>query len=63
MFWALPVVAETYDGSLNDINRFNVKKEHAIKALENAQGGIVLEGGVGGGTGYYTQFLFNHTLK
>ena len=51
LFWALPVVAETYDGSLNDINGFHVKKEHAIKALENAQGGIVLEGGVGGGTG------------
>ena len=51
LFWSLPVVAETYDGSLNDINGFHVKKEHAIKALESAQGGIVLEGGVGGGTG------------
>ncbi len=51
LFWSLPVVAETYDGSLNDINGFHVKKEHAIKALESAQGGFVLEGGVGGGTG------------
>ena len=51
LFWSLPVVGETYDGSLNDINGFHVKKEHAIKALENAQGGIILEGGVGGGTG------------
>lgn len=51
LFWSLPVVAETYDGSLNDINGFHVKKEHAIKALESAQGGSVLEGGVGGGTG------------
>ena len=51
LVWSLPVVAETYDGSLNDINGFHVKKEHAIKALESAQGGIVLEGGVGGGTG------------
>ena len=51
LFWSLPVVAETYDGSLNDINGFHVKKEHAIKALESAKGGIVLEGGVGGGTG------------
>ncbi len=51
LFWSLPVVAETYDGSLNDINGFHVKKEHAIKALESARGGIVLEGGVGGGTG------------
>ena len=51
LFWALPVVAETYDGSLNDINGFHVKKEHAIKALDNAKGESILEGGVGGGTG------------
>ena len=51
LFWALPVVAETYDGSLNDINGFHVKKEHAIKALENAKGESILEGGIGGGTG------------
>jgi D-aminopeptidase len=49
--FSLPVVAETYDGFLNDINGFHVKPEHAIAALENATGGIVLEGNVGGGTG------------
>ena len=51
LFWALPVVAETYDGSLNDINGFHVKKEHAFNALNNAKGGIISEGNVGGGTG------------
>ena len=51
LFWILPVVAETYDGSLNDINGFHVKKEHAFNALNNAKGGIVGEGNVGGGTG------------
>ena len=51
LFWILPVVAETYDGSLNDINGFHVKKEHAFNALNNAKGGIVSEGNVGGGTG------------
>ena len=50
-FWALPVVAETYDGGLNDINGFHVKKEHAFAALENASSGPVEEGCVGGGTG------------
>jgi D-aminopeptidase len=49
--WSLPVVAETYDGFLNDINGFHVKPEHAIAALENAKPGAVLEGNVGGGTG------------
>ena len=49
--WGLPVVAETYDGSLNDINGFHVKKEHAIAALDGARGGPVAEGNVGGGTG------------
>ncbi len=49
--WALPVVAETYDGFLNDINGFHVKKEHAFSALNNAASGLVAEGGVGGGTG------------
>lgn len=49
--WALPVVAETYDGLLNDINGFHVKAEHAIRALEDARGGPVAEGSVGGGTG------------
>ncbi len=49
--WALPVVAETYDGFLNDINGFHVKKEHVFSALNNAASGPVTEGGVGGGTG------------
>jgi L-aminopeptidase/D-esterase-like protein len=51
IFWALPVVAETYDGDLNDINGFHVKKEHVFDALNNARSGKVDEGGVGGGTG------------
>jgi D-aminopeptidase len=51
VFWALPVVAETYDGDLNDINGFHVKKEHAFEALDNAKSGKVAEGNVGGGTG------------
>lgn len=51
VFWALPVVAETYDGQLNDINGFHVKKEHAFAALDQASGGPVAEGSVGGGTG------------
>lgn len=49
--WALPVVAETYDGSLNDINGFHVRPEHTFEALESAQGGAVEQGAVGGGTG------------
>jgi L-aminopeptidase/D-esterase-like protein len=50
-FWSLPVVAETYDGYLSDINGFHVKPEHAEQALETAQSGPVAEGSVGGGTG------------
>jgi L-aminopeptidase/D-esterase-like protein len=50
-WWSLPVVAETWDGYLNDINGFHVRPEHAISALENAATGPVAEGGVGGGTG------------
>ena len=49
--WGLPVVAETYDGRLNDINGFHVTPEHARSALEGATTGVVLEGNVGGGTG------------
>lgn len=49
--WLLPVVAETWDGWLNDINGFHVRPEHVFAALENAQSGPVAEGGVGGGTG------------
>jgi len=49
--WSLPVVAETWDGSLNDINGFHVRKEHVFAALDSARGGPVTEGNVGGGTG------------
>lgn len=51
VFWSLPVVAETYDGDLNDINGFHVTKAHVIDALESAKSGPVVEGNVGGGTG------------
>jgi D-aminopeptidase len=50
-FWALPVVAETWDGMLNDINGQHVVAEHLHAALANASGGPVAEGSVGGGTG------------
>jgi D-aminopeptidase len=50
-FWSLPVVAETYDGYLNDINGMHVREEHVFQALDGAQGGMVEEGNVGGGTG------------
>ena len=49
--WSLPVVAETYDGSLNDINGFHVKPEHVFQAIDGAATGRVAEGNVGGGTG------------
>ena len=49
--WSLPVVAETYDGFLNDINGFHVKAEHVFQALDGAKAGPVGEGSVGGGTG------------
>lgn len=50
--WGLPVVAETYDGYLNDINGFHVKREHAFEAIDTAKSGVaVAEGSVGGGTG------------
>ena len=49
--WSLPVVAETWDGQLNDINGFHVKQEHVFQALDGARGGPVPEGNVGGGTG------------
>ncbi len=49
--WSLPVVAETWDGGLNDINGFHVKPEHVFSALDSARGGSVPEGNVGGGTG------------
>jgi D-aminopeptidase len=49
--WWLPVVAETYDGSLNDIDGMHVKAEHVFAALDNATAGLPQEGAVGGGTG------------
>jgi len=49
--WWLPVVAETYDGGLNDINGFHVKPEHVLAALDGASSGLPKEGVVGGGTG------------
>jgi D-aminopeptidase len=50
-WWSSPVVAETWDGDLNDINGFHVHAEHVDRALDGAQGGPVAEGNVGGGTG------------
>ena len=50
-WWSLPVVAETWDGFLNDINGFHVKPEHVAHALDTATGGAIAEGSVGGGTG------------
>ena len=51
-FWyTYPVVAETYDGFLNDIYGFHVQESHALEALAGAKGGVIKEGNVGGGTG------------
>ena len=50
-WWSLPVVAETWDGWLNDINGFHVRPEHAFHAIDSAASGRVEEGSVGGGTG------------
>jgi L-aminopeptidase/D-esterase-like protein len=49
--FSLPVVAETWDGYLNDANGFHVRREHVFQALEGARPGPVAEGSVGGGTG------------
>ena len=49
--WPLPVVAETWDGYLNDINGMHVKPEHVFQALDRSAGGRVPEGSIGGGTG------------
>ena len=49
--WAMPVVAETYDGVLNDINALHVTADHAVAALDAAASGPVAEGSVGGGNG------------
>lgn len=50
-WYTYPVVAETYDGFLNDIYGFHVKEEHVLEAIKNAASGKVEEGNVGGGTG------------
>ncbi len=52
--WSLPLVAETWDGFLNDINGFHVREEHVFAALDSAAGGPVAEGSVGGGAGMNT---------
>ncbi|MGE0554610.1 MAG: P1 family peptidase [Gemmatimonadales bacterium] len=49
--FGLPIVAETWDGGLNDINGYHVKREHVFEAIANAAGGPIAEGNVGGGTG------------
>jgi D-aminopeptidase len=50
-WWSLPVVAETWDGDLNDINGFHVKPADAVAAMQDAHSGPIAEGNVGGGTG------------
>ncbi|MEX2264886.1 MAG: P1 family peptidase [Bryobacteraceae bacterium] len=50
-FWSMPVVAETFDGFLNDTNGFHVKPEHVRRALESATASLPAEGSAGGGTG------------
>lgn len=49
--WSMPVIAETYDGVLNDINGQHISEEHVLSAINNAKTGPVAEGNVGGGTG------------
>ncbi len=51
LYWSMPVVLETFDGLLNDINGFHVRPEHVAVAQQAAKGGAVEEGAVGGGTG------------
>ena len=51
VWWGLPVAGETYDGDLNDINGFHVREEHVFAAIDNARGGAIELGSVGGGTG------------
>jgi len=50
-WWSLPIVAETWDGDLSDINGFHVEPRHVFAALQGAKGGAIAEGNVGGGTG------------
>ncbi len=52
--WSCPVVGETADGWLNDMNGFHIKPEHVWQALDSAHGGLIEEGNVGGGTGMIT---------
>jgi len=52
--WAMPVIAETYDGAVNDICGRHITEQHVLNALNNASSGAVLEGNVGGGTGMQT---------
>jgi D-aminopeptidase len=52
--YSYPIVAETYDGWLNDINGFHVKPQHVMEALESAHSGPIAEGNVGGGTGMHS---------
>lgn len=52
--WAMPVVAETYDGMVNDICGRHIEERHALEALQGARGGAVEEGNVGGGAGNST---------
>src|SRR5690606_2222929 len=49
--FGLPIVAETFDGMINDINGLHVKKEDVFEALDSAKSGKLAEGNVGGGTG------------
>ncbi|WP_268597678.1 P1 family peptidase, partial [Escherichia coli] len=51
VYWNMPVVMETFDGLLNDINGFHVKAEHVRQAQQAARGGLPQEGAVGGGSG------------
>ncbi|SCK09935.1 P1 family peptidase [Vogesella sp. LIG4] len=51
VYWTMPVVMETFDGLLNDINGFHVSGEHVAEALQAAHGGLPAEGNVGGGSG------------
>jgi D-aminopeptidase len=51
LYWNMPVVLETFDGLLSDINGFHVRPEHVAEALRTAVGGPVIEGAVGGGSG------------
>lgn len=55
--FGLPVVAETWDGFLNDINGYHVKKEHVFEAINGATGGRIAEGSVGGGAGMMSYYL------